>query len=246
MGGAGSVFAGSVLGNRIAGGYHGPPDVPKSARDEPLPHDGLFIRRNNAFGTKSTIGITDLIEQGVLIDQTQIRFDDFISSRSDGIPLPQAGEALAVSHGYGPAPGVAKAYPGTTHFLEVALRAADEPTDGAPHGQPLPVNFVFAVDTSASMTGDKLDVVKESIRQLYDQLREDDILGVVSFDTNVRTVLRATRKADLLSDDLMNIVYGLHANGGTDLNLGVLYGMDEIGRHSGERSDLVELPVSLF
>ena len=89
------------------------------------------------------------------------------------------------------------------------------------------------------MTGDKLDVVKESIRQLYDQLRDDDILGVVSFDSNVRTVLRATRKADLPSDELMNIVYGLHAGGGTDLNLGVHYGIDEIGRHSGERSDLV-------
>ena len=96
--------------------------MPKSARGEPLPHDGLFIRRNNAFGTKSTLGITDLIEQGVLIDQTQIRFDDFIASRSDGIPLPQAGEAVAVSHGYAAAPSVAKAYPGTTHFLEVALR----------------------------------------------------------------------------------------------------------------------------
>jgi von Willebrand factor type A domain len=89
------------------------------------------------------------------------------------------------------------------------------------------------------MTGDKLDIVKESIRHLYDQLRDDDILGVVSFDTNVRTELRATRKADLPSDELMNTVYGLHASGGTDLNLGVLYGIDEIGRHSGERSDLV-------
>jgi hypothetical protein len=89
------------------GPYQRPPDVPKSARDEPLPHDGLFIRRNNAFGTKSTLDITDLIEQGVLIDQTQIRFDDFIASRSDGIPLPQAGEAMAVSHGYAAAPSVA-------------------------------------------------------------------------------------------------------------------------------------------
>jgi len=241
VGGVIGAQIGAVVGsgNMVVGGFNRPPDVPKSARDEPLPHDGLFIRRNNAFGTKSTLGITDLIEQGVLIDQTQIRFDDFIVSRSDGVPLPQADEAVAVSHGYAPAPDVARAYPGTTHFLEVALRAAGQPADGAGHGQPLPVNFVFVVDTSASMTGEKLEIVKESLRQLYDQLRDDDILGVVSFDTNVRTVLRATRKADLSSEDLMSIVYGLRADGGTDLNLGVLYGIDEIGRHSGERSDMV-------
>jgi uncharacterized protein YegL len=232
MGGCGAPDAPGIPQRR-------PPDMPKSPRGEPLPHDGLFIRRNNAFGTKSTLGITDLIEQGVLIDQTQIRFDDFIASRSDGIQLPQTGEAVTVCHGYAPAPSAAKAFPETTHFLEVALRAADESADGAPHGQPLPVNFVFVVDTSGSMTGDKLDIVKESIRQLYDQLRDDDILGIVSFNTNVRTELRAIRKADLPSDELMNIVYGLRADGGTDLNLGVLYGIDEIGRHSGERSDLV-------
>jgi uncharacterized protein YegL len=219
-------------------GYQGPPDVPMRAREGPLPHDGLFIRRNNAFGTKSTVGIADLIEQGVLIDQEQVRFDDFVASRSDGVPPPQAGEAVAVSHGSAAVPGGAKACQATTHFLEIALRAGDEPGD-APHGEPLPVNFVFVVDTSGSMQGDKLEIVKASLRQLYDQLRDTDILGVVTFDTQVRTVLKATRKAELPPDRLISIVYGLQAAGGTDLNLGVLYGINEIGRNAQERAGLV-------
>ena len=89
------------------------------------------------------------------------------------------------------------------------------------------------------MRGEKLEIVKASLRQLYDQLRDTDILGVVTFDTQVRTVLQATRKATLPADELINLVYGLQAGGGTDLNLGVLYGIDEIGRHAQERSDLV-------
>ena len=233
------AHAGGPAGGMPGGPYQRPPDVPKSARGEPLPHDGLFIRRNNAFGTRSTVGITDMIEQGVLIDQTQIRFDDFIASRSDGVPPPQTGEAVAVSHGSTGAPSGSRAHQATTHFLEIALRAADEPSDGAPHGEPLPVNFVFVVDTSASMSGEKLEIVKASLRELYDQLRDTDVLGVITFDTQVHTVLKATRKVDVAPERLISIVYGLQAGGGTDLNLGMLYGIDEIGRYGQERSDLV-------
>ena len=245
---AGSGVIGAYLGRPAAPGWapasrggwgQRPPDLPKQPREEPLPHDGLFIRRNNAFGTKSTLGIADLIEQGVLIEQTQIRFDDFIASDTDGIPRPPAGEAAASSHGSARVPGGCKAYQGTTHFLEIALRAAEDPGDSVSHGEPLPVNFVFVVDTSASMTGPKLDIVKASLRQLYDQLRDSDILGVVTFDTQVRTVLKATPKAELPPGRLIDLVYGLQAGGGTDLNLGLLYGMDEITRHGSGNSDLV-------
>src|SRR5262249_18053864 len=85
----------------------------------PLPHDGLFVRRNNAFGTRSTVSIRDLIEQGVLIEQAQIRFDDFVAAEPDDIPLPAAGDALVVSYGSSPATGTHKAQPETTHFVEI-------------------------------------------------------------------------------------------------------------------------------
>lgn len=222
--------------------YAGPrmPDVPLGDRGGPLPHDGLFVRRNNAFGTKSVLGIADLIEQGVLIDQERIRFDDFIASRSDGVPLPAPGESVAVSHGYTGTLPDCRASQHATHFLEVALRAASAPgssTGAAP--APLPVNFVFVVDTSASMTGEKLKIAKKSIRELYELLRDTDILGIVSFDTQVHTVLKATRKADLSPRQLICLVEGLEATGGTDLNLGVLYGINEVSRNASGNTNMV-------
>jgi uncharacterized protein YegL len=217
----------------------GGPEVPLGERTDPLPHDGLFIRRNNAFGTRSTLGIADLIEQGVLIDQDRIRFDDFVASRSDTVPQPTAGEAVAVSHGLAGARADGRASQHATHFLEIALRAADSPGPGAVPAAPLPVNFVFVVDVSGSMQGEKLATAKRSIRELYDQLRDGDILGIVSFDTSVRTVLKAARKADLPSDRFIAIVEGLAAGGGTDLNLGVKYGIHEINRNAMGRSDIV-------
>jgi len=182
------------------------PGVPLGDRGGPLPHDGLFVRRNNAFGTKSVLGIVDLIEQGVLIDQERIRFDDFIASRSDGVPLPAARESVAVSHGFAGTLPDCKASQRATHFVEVALRAASAPVGSTgPAPTPLPVNFVFVVDTSGSMAQEKLETAKRSIRELYEELRDADILGIVSFDTQVRTVLKATRKADLPPRQLIGL-----------------------------------------
>ncbi|MET7424276.1 VWA domain-containing protein [Dactylosporangium sp. NPDC005555] len=207
------------------------PGVPVRRREGPLPHDGLYVRRNNAFGTRSTLGIVDLIDQGVLIDQDQIRFDDFVVANTGRIPAPEPGSAIAVSHGQALVSGGRTAYPATTHLLEIALRAAPTAPVGVAPAEPLPVNFVFAVDTSGSMYGEKLDTVKVAIRELHRQLRDVDVLGIVTFDSVARTALRATRKADLDTDELTRIVGGLRPSGSTDLNLGILYSLDEIARH---------------
>ena len=235
---SGSAFGWSHAGNSG-------PAVPLGERTDPLPHDGLFIRRNNAFGTKSTIGITDLIEQGVLIDQERIRFDDFVAARSDEVPPPAAGEAVGVSCGLARTVADCRASQQTTHFLEIALRAADSAGASTAPPAPLPVNFVFVVDTSASMSGGKLANAKEAIRGLYDQLKDDDIIGIVSFDTTARTVLKTKRKADLPPAEFISIVEGLTAGGGTDLNLGIRYGIHEINRNAAGQSGIVNC-VYLF
>ncbi|MFJ4833059.1 VWA domain-containing protein [Streptomyces sp. NPDC088747] len=198
----------------------------------PLPHDGLFIRRNNAFGTRSVLGAKDLIEQGVIIGQDQIRFDDFVAARTDQVPGPGPGEAVAVSHGLAAVPGEFKADEATTHFVEITLKAGAARPGDAPGGEPLPVNFVFVVDISGSMAGEKLDTVKSALQTIYRELRPEDCLGIITFDHNVRTVLPAVAKKDLPEDRFSAVVAGLTPQGATDINLGVQYGIDEISRNS--------------
>ncbi|MFD4637652.1 VWA domain-containing protein [Lentzea sp. NPDC058436] len=213
--------------------------VPFGDFRDPLPRDGLFVRRNNAYGTKATTDIADLVDQGVLIDQTQIRFDDFVASDLSGIPTPPSGEAVEVSHGVRAVEKEFRAKPSTTHLVEVALRAGDVEREPRQRPESLPVNFVFVIDTSSSMEGAKLHTVRTAIRELYARLRDSDILGIVTFDTQVRTVLKATPKSDVPAVLLDDVVAGLEARGATDINMGVLFGIDEIARHSGGRSDLV-------
>ncbi|MET9229265.1 VWA domain-containing protein [Lentzea sp. NPDC003310] len=204
-------------------------EVPLTGRQAPLPRDGLFVRRNNAFGTRAVLGIKDLIDEGVLIGQEQIRFDDFVASDPSGIPVPPPGQGLAVSSGVSPALANLRANENTTHFVEIALRAGEA---SGPTARSVPVNFVFVVDTSGSMGGLKIGTVRTAIRELYTQLRDTDVLGIVAFDTTARTVLKATPKASLTQVRLDAVVSELNAHGGTDINLGVLYGIDEISRHA--------------
>jgi hypothetical protein len=95
------------------------------------------------------------------------------------------------------------------------------------------------------MTGGKLDTAKAAMLALYGQLRDDDIIGIVSFaskpesKSSVKTVLQAQRKADLGAGTFAKVVRELTADGGTDLNQGVLWGITEVYRHAAGRQDLV-------
>jgi uncharacterized protein YegL len=85
------------------------------------------------------------------------------------------------------------------------------------------------------MSGEKIDHVKTAIRELHGWLRDTDVLGLVTFDTRVRTLLQATPKADVTAARLAELVGTLQGSGGTDLNLGIRYGIDEVRRHAGRQ-----------
>ena len=213
-----------------------PHNLPLINKTQPLPHDGLFIRRNNEFGTKLNVGIKDLIEQGVLIDQTLIRFDDFIALNSDRLPLPQPGNSLAVSYGIAPIPLSKKRDDRATHYLEIALRASEVAPPEHTRTQAPPVNYIFVIDTSSSMSGEKLDTVKTAIRELFKKMRKDDVLGIVEFNNQPSTLLRATPVGKISPNKFSRIISNLTADGGTDINIGLSYGIDEISRHESDAS----------
>ncbi|MFJ6938254.1 VWA domain-containing protein [Streptomyces sp. NPDC101132] len=211
-----------------------PPARSEPGRDpeSPLPRDGLFIRRSTAYGTRAQLGVPELIENGVMVGQDQIRFDDFVAPRAGQVPGPPPGEAVALSHGIAAVPAGSGARAAGTHFVELALKAGAGAAQGASGGEPLPVNLVFVVDVSGSMAGAKLDMVKAALREVHRRLRPADSLGIVTFATEVATLLPGTRKADLPAERFAELVTGMTAGGGTDINLGVQYGIAETGRRA--------------
>jgi uncharacterized protein YegL len=201
-----------------------------------LPHDGLFIRRNNQFGTRLNIGIKDLIDQGILIDQTNIRFDDFIPLNSDQVPKPEPNQALSVSYGIAAIPLNHKRDERATHYLEIALRTSDIAPSKHPKNKAPSANYIFVIDTSGSMSGDKLNDVKAAIRELFQKLKDDDVIGIIVFNTKVKTLLKATRVNQINTDKFSQIICGMTAAGGTDINIALSFGIDEIMRYGNNNT----------
>jgi WD40 repeat protein len=213
--------------------------LPLTDKTKLLPHNGLFRRRDNAFGTELTIGFKELIKQGVLIEPRNIRFDDFVAQNTENIPSPQANNALEVSYGIAEIPAYRDSR--ATHYLEIVLKTADKaPSRQAETNKvPLPLNYIFVIDTSDSMNdGNKLDTVKSAIGELFGHLKKDDILGIIKFNHQVETVLEATPVSRINSDDFDfgKKINGITASGGTDLNMGLSYGIDEISRHGNRQT----------
>ena len=56
-----------------------------------------------------------------------------------------------------------------------------------------PIDIVCVIDRSGSMSGEKMKLVKSSLEFMVDQMKEEDHLSIVTFDTNVETILNVTK-----------------------------------------------------
>lgn len=94
----------------------------------------------------------------------------------------------------------------------------------------LPMNLVFVVDKSGSMRKqDRLNLVKRSLELLLDQVRDDDKIGVVSFDTNGHIVQESVAGSDRWQ--VREALRGLNADGSTNAAEGLFLGYEMLDRN---------------
>jgi Ca-activated chloride channel homolog len=96
-----------------------------------------------------------------------------------------------------------------------------------------PLNLVFVIDKSGSMReGGRLDLVKRSLELLLDQLRDDDMVGIVSFDSSGHIVLES--KTGTQRWELREALRNLQPGGSTNAAEGLYLGYEMIDRHFRE------------
>ncbi|MGC9350230.1 MAG: VWA domain-containing protein [Anaerolineae bacterium] len=208
--------------------------LPLVRRDAPLPHSALFIRRHNDFVFDPAAGLERLAEPGVNIDGTEVVFEEIASLSGVRIPGPDTDASLVLRYGLVEIPFEERRDSRSTHYLEVALKAAAETRDDFREAPP--ANYIFVVDTSGSMEGAKINGARQAILTLASELRPQDTLGIVDFDDQTRTVLPATAVGELNAATLGQALNRLVARGGTDINLGLIAGLSEIETFATDES----------
>jgi Ca-activated chloride channel homolog len=84
-----------------------------------------------------------------------------------------------------------------------------------------PMNLVFSIDGSGSMSGEPTALVKESLRSIASVLDSGDVVSAVSWNTS-NNVLLEHREVDGPNDpQLLSMIAGLGSNGATDLSSGL-------------------------
>ncbi len=101
----------------------------------------------------------------------------------------------------------------------------------------LPSDVVLVLDTSGSMSGEKLEDAKRAAHSLLDQLGEQDRAAIVAFDN----VARMTRELQPVSGRAHHAVDQLGIGGSTNLQDGLLVGLQAMGTPVSGRARRVVL-----
>ncbi len=84
-----------------------------------------------------------------------------------------------------------------------------------------PMNLVFSIDGSGSMSGAPTALVKESLRSIASVLEAGDVVSAVSWNSSSNVLLQH-REVDGPDDpEVLSMIAGLGSNGSTDLSSGL-------------------------
>lgn len=149
----------------------------------------------------------------------EVAVEEFINYHRHRLPLPKVGQAVALDMRWG---NDKVSSDSREAVLQVGWTTAfaNERTDLRP------LNLSLVIDKSGSMAAeDKMSRVKESILTMIGQLRPDDYVSIVVFDTEARVLCTSARVGNGLS--LKNAVNSINANGSTNLHGGLMLGYQE-------------------
>ena len=108
---------------------------------------------------------------------------------------------------------------GDEYVLQIGVASEAMTNDERP-----PMSLTFVLDTSGSMAGHSLDMMKASCRQIAAHLREGDVVSMVTWNTENNVVLSSLAVSGPNDTELLAAIDALEANGATDLHGGLVAG----------------------
>jgi Ca-activated chloride channel family protein len=104
-----------------------------------------------------------------------------------------------------------------TYNLQIGVRAPDVASDDRRS-----VNLTLSLDTSGSMEGPSIELVRESCRQIAGSLRVGDVVSVVRWSDTLSVELDSRAVSGANDATLLGVCNGLASDGSTNLNQGLV------------------------
>jgi Ca-activated chloride channel family protein len=108
-------------------------------------------------------------------------------------------------------------------FAELRLEA----DDGIVAEERAPLALAVVLDTSGSMDGDKIREARQSVLRLIDEMRDDDEIALVRYDSHPELLQPMARVGDV-RHRLRDRVLSLRADGGTNIPSALSEGLDAL------------------
>ncbi|MCX4244524.1 vWA domain-containing protein [Paraliomyxa miuraensis] len=184
--------------------------------DEPVCPDSydpvvLYMSNDDSNSQASPILARRTILEGRVVDRSRIRIHEFLNYFD--LSGPSQSEAAAEV-------GIEmRRTDAEDGEFTLVLRAQGRRLEAAERP---PMNLVFSLDTSGSMGGEPMELLKDSMVAVAGELRAGDVVSVVTWNSLQTIELSGYPVTGPDDPELLGIIEGLQAGGSTDLHGGLL------------------------
>ena len=155
------------------------------------------------------------VDDGYRPDRDSVRVEEYVNYFDQGYEPPTVG-AFAIHMDGGPTPFT----PGRYQIVRIGLQSAIPPVGDRP-----PANLTFVIDVSGSMDReDRLELVKDSLLLLVDNLEPSDQVSIVTYGSTASTVLAPTAVED--ERNIRSAIDRLRPEGSTNAADGLVLGYE--------------------
>lgn len=149
----------------------------------------------------------DLIPSPDSLDAT-----GFFAEHYNALPYPSCDGRFCLHAMLSVSPDLARG--GTWTLLQLGMNSSIDPASV----EKPPLNLVVVIDRSGSMAAeDKLSFVQQGVSLLIDELKTEDTLTVIAFDSQVQTLFGPMRMGDADRAELKRKVNALYPGGSTNI-----------------------------
>ena len=89
----------------------------------------------------------------------------------------------------------------------------------------VPRGYVFCIDRSGSMSGDRIETVKQTLLNIIPRLPANDTVAIVTFGSDARVEVQPRKVSELSSYELKDRMQQMHAEGNTNMEAGLIEAM---------------------